>query len=229
MDETHSIIALLPMKAHSERVPNKNIRPFCGRPLYHHIMETLLACPVIERVYIDTDSDVIAKDAPLQFGDRVGVLWRPEAIRGDFISMNVIIGYDLSQIAGSYFLQTHSTNPLLKSGTITNAVERFLSDATHDSLFSVTRRQARCYDHAGRPLNHDPREMLRTQDLPPVYEENSNLYLFSRRSFAKQGRRIGERPILFEMAKLEAVDIDDEADFKLAESLYQTQQMMVGR
>ena len=88
----------------------------------------------------------------------------------------------------------------------------------HDSLFSVTRWQTRLYGADGTPINHDPDVLLRTQDLPPVYEENSNLYLFTADQIAA-GRRIGDRPILFEIHPLEAVDIDDEHDFVLAEAL----------
>lgn len=213
------VIGLVPMKAHSERIPNKNLRPFCGRPLFHYILEALLACRYIEAIYIDTDGEAIAQEAMAHFKERVQILWRPESIRGDHVSMNVIIGHDVSQVPGTYFLQTHSTNPLLTSATITQAIERFVDVGDHDSLFSVTRIQARLYDRHGHPLNHDPREMRRTQDLAPIYEENSNLYLFSRSSFSHTGRRIGQRPLLFEMSKLEAMDIDDEEDFRLAESL----------
>lgn len=218
------ITALLPMKEHSERVPNKNLRSFAGRPLYRHILQTLLACPAIERVCINTDSESIARDVREHFSEPVMVLRRPEAIRGDCVSMNRIIDYDLSQVPGTRFLQTHSTNPLLTGTTMLRAIERFLEPGPHDSLFGVTRLQARCYTAEAAPINHRPEEMLRTQDLPPVYMENSNLYLFSRASFAKHGQRIGEQPILFEIPKPEALDIDDEMDFRLAEQLALSQQ-----
>lgn len=208
------------MKGHSERVPNKNLRSFGGRPLYRHIVNTLLACSHIDAVYINTDSDMIAKDAINTFDSRVKIIPRPAEISGDFVSMNVIIDYDLSQIDGDCFLQTHSTNPLLRMETISKAVERFLQRGEYDSLFGVNRYQSRFYDWQGKSFNHNPEEMLRTQDLPPLYEENSNLYLFSRESFNKRGRRIGDRPILFEIPRLEAIDIDIEEDFKLAEVIY---------
>lgn len=226
--EQQRIIALLPMKEHSERVPNKNLRPFMGLPLYRHIMHTLLDCPQIERVYVNTDGEAIARDIEEHFSGRVAVIWRPEAIRGDFISMNVIIGYDLSQVSGTYFLQTHSTNPLLKARTVMGAIDQFFAPGEHDSLFSVSRIQARLYEWNGRPLNHRPEEMLRTQDLPPVYLENSSFYLFSRASFAACGRRIGRHPLQFEVPKLEALDIDEEEDFKLAEAIAMTQQQGAG-
>jgi N-acylneuraminate cytidylyltransferase len=211
------VTALVPMKGHSQRIPNKNLRPFFGRPLYHQILLTLLECPEVETIVINTDSDEIAREAAHSFQERVRILRRPADICGDFVSMNTIIQYDLSQVSGDFFLQTHSTNPLLKSSTLRKAMELFFKNEGYDSLFGVTRRQARFYTREGSPINHDPREMLRTQDLPSLYEENSNLYLFSRQSFQRTGRRIGERPFLFEIPKLEAIDIDDETDFKLAE------------
>lgn len=215
------IAALVPMKGHSERVPNKNIRTFCGAPLYHRVVEALLASRYVEEVVINTDSEVIAADAVANFG-RVRIVERPESIRGDFVPMNAIIAHDLSQSPGDHFLQTHSTNPLLATATIDRAIETYFEQLeTRDSLFSVTRWQTRFYDQEGRAVNHNPAELLRTQDLPPLYEENSNLYLFSKGSFLAAGeKRIGLHPQMFEMDRLEAVDIDEESDFRIAEVLY---------
>lgn len=215
------IIALVPMKAHSERVPNKNMRSFCGRPLYHHVMETLLSSRYVKEIYINTDSQMIGEDAKKHF-DRVHIIERPESIRGDLIPMNDIIAYDLSQIKGEHFLQTHSTNPFLTAATIDRAIECYFENLErYDSLFTVTRHQTRLYWQDGCPVNHNPKELLRTQDLPPVFEENSNMYFFSKFSFQDSGnRRIGLRPQMFEMDSLEAIDIDEERDFRLAEILY---------
>lgn len=215
------ITALLPMKGHSERVPNKNLRDFCARPLYHHVMDSLLASKHIKQVVINTDSETIAGDAKKHFG-RVRIIDRPEEIRGDFVEMNTIIGYDLSQCGGEHFLQTHSTNPLLTTATIDKAIERYFEGmGEHDSLFSVTRWQTRFYDKEGKPVNHNPKELLRTQDLPPLYEENSNIYIFSKDSFIKAGnKRIGLKPQMFQMDRLEAIDIDEESDFLMAGAIY---------
>ena len=155
--------------------------------------------------------------------DRVKIIDRPEEIRGDFVSMNPIIAYDLSQLPGEHFLQTHSTNPLLTTKTIDKGIALYFHNlGTYDSLFTVTRHNTRYYWSDGSPINHNPQEMLRSQDLPPILEENSNLYVFSRESFKRSGnRRIGLKPYLFEMNKLEAIDIDEEEDFLLAELLCQ--------
>jgi CMP-N-acetylneuraminic acid synthetase len=213
------LVALLPMKGHSERVPNKNIRDFCGKPLYHWILESLLASDYIDHVVINTDSQRIANDAIANF-DRVRVIDRPASIQGDHTPMNDIIAYDLSNTEAEHYIQTHSTNPLLRTDTMNRAVERYLSRLDeYDSLFSVTRLQTRLYSKDGLPMNHDPKILLRTQDLEPLFEENSNIYVFSKASFTKSKNRIGEKPQIMEIEKLESVDIDEESDFKIAEML----------
>lgn len=211
------------MRHESERVPGKNYRPLGGRPLFHHIIQALLKSQAITEIVIDTDSDVIRADAERNF-PRVRVLDRPEELRGGMISMNDVLMHDVQQVDADYYLQTHSTNPLLRGSTVARAVDQFLGTrAQHDSLFSVTRIQARFWDRAASPINHDPRALIRTQDLEPVYIENSCLYLFSRESLEQHGSRIGERPLLFELPATEAWDIDEEADFRVVEALYVAQ------
>jgi CMP-N-acetylneuraminic acid synthetase len=214
------IAALIPMRHHSERVPEKNYRPFAGRPLYHHIVLSLLQCPAVDKVIIDTDSPFIMDDASRHF-PQIQLLERPEHLIADTISMNDVLLNSVTQVAADYYLQTHSTNPLLRSDTISRAVRAFL-DAfpAHDSLFSVTRIQSRMWDSSGAAVNHDPSVLLRTQELQPLYEENSCLYIFTRSTLENRRNRLGEHPLMFEIDRLEAWDIDEESDFRIAELLY---------
>ncbi len=210
-----NIVALLPMRHHSQRVPGKNYRPLAGRPLYQHILETLLAVPEIGGILVDTDSPPIIEGLRRDF-PHVQVIDRPEHLRADTIPMNEILLYDTSQVEADFFLQTHSTNPLLRPQTISKAIQAFLTDyPTHDSLFSVTRLHTRLYDQAGKALNHDSNILLQTQDLPPVYEENSCLYIFTRANLSRRLNRIGDRPLMFEINPAEAWDIDEEIDFDI--------------
>jgi CMP-N-acetylneuraminic acid synthetase len=223
------VIALMPMKGHSERVENKNLRKFDGAPLYHATLKSLLNAECIDEVLVNTDSAEIKEDVRASFDERVTIIDRPDIIKGDFVSMNDIIKYDLTQCSGDLFLQTHSTNPLLTAKTIEEAVRTYLArDEKYDSMFSVTRIQTRFYNNEGAPLNHDPDILMRTQDLIPVYEENSNFYIFTKSSFAAAGgRRIGIRPKLFEMNRIEAIDIDEVEDFLLAEILYKNREALL--
>lgn len=217
------ITALLPMKGHSERIKDKNIRLFNDKPLFFHVLETLEEVSLIKKIIINTDSKTIenmAKDYP-----KVQIHKRPVELCGDFVSMNKILSYDLEHSNETHFLQTHSTNPLLKKETIEDAIATYFKEikSGKDSLFSVTKHQSRFYSHEHSPINHNPLKLIRTQDLPPIYEENSNLYIFSKTSFNEaHQQRIGKRPILFEINKLEAIDIDETEDFILAENIQKT-------
>jgi CMP-N-acetylneuraminic acid synthetase len=214
------IVALVPMRHHSERVPGKNYRLFAGRPLYHHIIKSLLSCSMINEVVIDTDSPIIFKDAEEHFPE-VKLIERPVSLRADTTPTNEVLQHDLHQVEADFYLQTHSTNPLLQTETITQAIESFLKVyPIYDSLFSVTKLHTRLWNQLGQPINHNPAILLRTQDLPPIYEENSNLYIFSRDTLEKRRNRLGERPLMFEIGALEAYDIDEELDFQIAEFLY---------
>ena len=217
----HTLNALLPMKGNSERLINKNLKSFNGLPLYHSIIYSLLAISAIDKIIINTDSEEIKNDALNNFSF-VKIIDRPVEIQGDYVPMNKIIEHDLNIVDGEHFIQTHATNPLLEPETVHRAIERYFNSlANCDSLFSVTKLQTRLYCKDGSPINHNPSELLRTQDLPPVYEENSNFYIFSKDSFRRAGNnRIGLNPQMFEVPKLEAIDIDEPEDFVLAETLY---------
>lgn len=219
MTTPHPIVAFVPMRHASERVPGKNYRSLAGRPLYHHIVETLLQCPQIDLVCIDTDSPIIMDDATIHF-PQVKVLLRPEHLRDGATPMNDVLLNAVAQVKADFYLQTHSTNPLLKVETVARAIEQFLAQSEHDSLFGVTRLQTRLYSADGKAMNHDPEVLLRTQDLPPVYEENSNLYLFSETILQQRLNRIGYNPMMFEIDREEAWDIDEDIDFRVAEFLY---------
>lgn len=216
-----NIVALLPMKGNSERIPNKNLKSFAGKPLYHTIVDTLVTSKYIKQIIVDTDSEAIKADIIRNY-KFIDIINRPAEIQGDFTPMNSIIAYDISQTNSEFFLQTHSTNPLLTIESLDKAIEIFYDHkTTHDSLFSVTRIQSRLYWKDGKSVNHNPNELLRTQDLEPIFNENSNFYIFSKLSFSNAGnRRIGLRPLMFEVDKIEATDIDEPQDFIIAEALY---------
>ncbi len=214
-----TITALVPMRHTSERVPGKNYRPLAGKPLYAHIIETLLAVAEVSRVVVDTDSPVIISGLRQNY-PQVMILERPEHLRAGTIPMNEILLHDTALAPADLYLQTHSTNPLLKAETLSRAIQALrASYPAHDSLFGVTRLQVRLWDQLARPINHNPAILLRTQDLPPVFMENSCVYLFTRQTLEQRRNRIGERPLMFEVDPAEAWDIDEESTFQVVETL----------
>ena len=136
--------------------------------------------------------------------------------------MNRVLADDIQHVDADIYLMTHATNPLLLPKTVEQALKAFAdardTDAA-DSLFSVTPFQTRFYREGGEPINHDPIDLIRTQELPVWYEENSNLYLFTAASFSRTNARIGERPMMFVTPRGESVDIDDDETWALAEAI----------
>jgi CMP-N-acetylneuraminic acid synthetase len=210
------------MKARSQRVKGKNFKRLGDRPLFRWILDTLLSLDTIAEVIINTDARSILAENGLQEGGRVRIRDRRPDLCGDTVSMNLILADDIANVQADTYLMTHTTNPMLNAHTISDALARYSAAraaGTADSLFTVNRVQTRFYRADASPVNHDPADLVQTQDLEPWFEENSNLYIFSRDSFSKTNARIGKAPMLYEMDKLEAIDIDTPEDWALAEAV----------
>lgn len=219
------IVALLPMKANSERVKGKNFREFNGKPLFRWTLDTLLAIKEIDQVIINTDAREILAENGLIEADRIVIRDRKKEICGDMVSMNLIIEDDVKNIDADIYLMTHTTNPLMKAITVRDALESFQKQKNSrdvDSLFTVDKIQTRFYREDCSAVNHDPDKLLRTQDLEPWFEENSNLYIFTKEAFDKTNARIGENPMMYETSKFESIDIDtpDDWDFAIVVANY---------
>lgn len=222
MSGSSRCVALLPMKANSQRVKGKNFRPLHGKPLFSWILDSLLAIDAIDAVVINTDARHILAENGLTEGGRVIIRDRKPELCGDTVSMNLILADDIAAVPADTYLMTHTTNPLLSTATIQAALDSYragVAAGTADSLFTVNKIQTRFYRADGSAVNHDPDNLIQTQDLEPWFEENSNLYIFSRDSFASTNARIGRKPLLHVMDKMEAVDIDTPEDWALAEAV----------
>jgi CMP-N-acetylneuraminic acid synthetase len=215
------------MKANSTRVKGKNFREFCGKPLFRWILDTLLEVKEISQIVINTDARNILAENGLLETDRIVIRDRKPHICGDHVSMNLVLSDDVANIPADLYLMTHTTNPLLSAATIRRAIVDFQgakAEGKADSLFTVDRVQNRFYRSDCSPVNHDPGNLIPTQDLEPWFEENSNLYIFTPESFFKTSARIGERPIMLESPALESIDIDTPDDWQLANAVARLKQ-----
>ena len=217
-------IALLPMKRHSSRVPGKNFKEFCGKPLFHWVLETLIDIPKIDKIIINTDAIDILQKHQITNNAKIILRDRPKNLCGDEVSMNKIIKDDIDHVDATRYIMTHTTNPLISKETIESALDYYLSKCEggeNDSLFTANKVQTRFYTENATPINHDPNNLIPTQDLTPWFEENSNLYIFSKSSFLKTDARIGAKPVLFTTPLKESIDIDTLEEWELGEALTQ--------
>lgn len=207
------------MKANSERVKGKNFRNFNGKPLFQWVLDSLLAVPAIDEVIINTDARHILAENGLIDSGRVRIRDRKPEICGDFVSMNLVLADDVENVEADVYLMTHTTNPLMSADTIKKALDAFIEakeKGSADSLFTVDKIQTRFYREDCSAVNHDPDNLIRTQDLEPWYEENSNLYIFTEGSFEKTNARIGKKPMMYVSPRFESIDIDDQDDWDFA-------------
>lgn len=216
---TNKVVALLPMKANSERVKGKNFRKLGGKPLFRWILDELLVVEEIDKIIINTDARDTLEDNGLSGSDRIIIRDRKKGLCGDLVSMNLIIADDLCAIDADTYIMTHTTNPFISSGTICEGLRQFHSSEAHDSLFTVNKVQTRFYREDTSAVNHDPNNLIRTQDLEPWYEENSCLYYFTQKSFSKTNARIGKNPQMMVTPPLESLDIDEPHDWEMVSAL----------
>ncbi len=208
--------AFIPIKEKSERVKNKNFRKIDEKPLFYFILNTLTTIKQITEIVIDHDTDKVRSEIEKYF-DNLKFTKRGEHLLDPHESVNKIIEANLENFKNKFIFQTHVTNPLLTKETIESSLNKFLIH--EESLFSVTKHQARFYNSEIDPLNHDLGQLLSTQHLEPWYEENSNFYIFSKEQFLKNKSRINQASKIHIVSKTESIDIDTEEDLELVVKL----------
>tara|TARA_R110002020_G_scaffold29001_1_gene91793 strand:- start:13216 stop:13863 length:648 start_codon:yes stop_codon:yes gene_type:complete len=207
----------IPIKHLSQRVEGKNFRDFGGEPLFKH---TLLKY-VDDEVYVDTDSekviDLIRGDHRLA---NVIVSKRKDELRGHEVSVcDLIQDFIKTNNIRTNIVQIHVTSPFLKRETILKASE--LMDK-HDSVVACNVYRSRFWreeTYGYCPVNHNPTKMEQTQDLPPLYEENSAFYIFDPNVMLKTNSRVGINPYFYGIMTPENIDIDIESDWNHAVGL----------
>ena len=214
--------ALLPIKSESQRVPNKNFKILNNKPLFMWILEKLVSINEVDQIIINTDAvRKVRSKLGVKINKKIFIKSRISSLRGNKVSMNKIIEDDLKDSKNENIIMTHATNPLLTKKFICKCISEYKNSIKkdYDSLVTFDQFFGRFFDHNLRPINHRQGQLIQTQDLKPLYFENSNLYLFSKKSFKKKKNRIGSKPKSMISPKETSLDIDDQKDWTIAEKL----------
>lgn len=216
---SNKVTALVPIKSETEMI-NGKLRLFNNKPLYKTLLDKLENIFAIDEIIVDTDLIEIESELTKMYR-KVKFVPRPKELLKNDTDINEIIKYDLEQTENNeIFIQTHINKPLLKKETIATALKQFVEvEEKYDSLFSVNTYHSRFYNHKNQAINHEMSHLLRTQNLNPVYEENSCFYIFTKESFLKNNNRIGINPFLFDISSVESLKLKDSLSYKLAEIL----------
>ena len=210
-------IAIIPARSGSKRLPNKNILPFNGLPLFvHSILFAQKNSSIINDIVVSTDSDHIAELAR-KYG--ATVIKRPPELSGDLEPAVTALEHTLRNLENTYdhVILLQPTNPLRPENLLEEAYEAFL-EHTPENLITVSRSYKKTGKIEGNrfvPVNYSPGQ--RSQDISPDYYENGLLYII-RSEIILQGKISGRAPFPFVVEHPYAeVDIDTEHDLKKAQ------------
>ncbi len=209
------VVAFVPMKLNNRRLPQKNTKPFTGgEPLCHYILSTLSGVGEIDEVYAYCSSPEIQVYLP----EGVRYLGRSTSLDRDETSISEVLRQFAGEVFADVYILTHATAPFVSGDSIRKGIAAVCGGG-YDSAFAVRKVQDFLW-RDGEPLNYDPANIPRTQDLPVIYGETSGFYIYKRSVVTELGRRIGEKPFLVEVGGVEGIDIDEEEDFMIADAVY---------
>lgn len=204
----------IPIKANSERVVGKNLRMLNGKKLYQYICEHVKEADVFDDVYIDTNSEEVAK-----YAEKMGFIYlerKPELAEKTANGNDLLVHHFELFPNYDFYFQLFATAPYMQPETIKACYKQLLDTQDYDSCFTALANHS-FYWYGGTPVNYRPCVLPRSQDMQPVIEETTGLYGISKESLNKYRCRIGANPYIHFVNKFEAVDINTEEDFKIAE------------
>ena len=204
------VVALVPIKLNSQRLPNKNILPLAGKPLCWHLLNTLCQVDKIDEVYAYCSNEEVVKYIPSQ----AVFLKRDKELDGDLVKGFDIYRKFIAEVDADIYVLAHTTSPFIKKPSIEKALEKVLQ-GENDSAFSAERIQTFAW-YKGKPINYDINDVPRTQDMEPIWVETSAFFIFEKEIFTKHNRRIGFKPYIQEVSDIEAIDIDEKKDYEMA-------------
>lgn len=213
--ESKKIVAVVPIKLNSQRLPQKNIKKFKnGKPLCWYILSTLLEVSEIDEVYVYCSNPIIKEFIP----DQVKFLLRSESLDTDCTSMTEILSTFANTVRADIYVMTHVTAPFVKKASIEKGLRAVIYDE-YDSAFAAKKVQDFLWQD-GVPFNYALDNIPRTQDLKPIFMETSGFYIYEDIVIREWNRRIGNKPFIVEVGEIEGIDIDEEEDFIIANAVY---------
>lgn len=215
------IVAFVPAKGSSERVPSKNLRILDGEYLFRRKLKQLLACPQIDEVWLDTESDDLidkASDLPIR------IMKRDPALATNATDGHEMFENECRQVPDAdIVIQALCTAPFVDAKTISQGLGKLLASPDNDSLVAVTRSKQ--YQWTGSDPDYGRGRIPNSVDLPPSIVEAMSLYMVRRTAPEYPAKRFGATPLMLELDAREAIDINYLEDLDLAEMICRGERM----
>jgi CMP-N-acetylneuraminic acid synthetase len=204
------VVAFVPIKLKSQRLPNKNILPIAGQPLCWHILDALTRIEEIDEIYVYCSDEKVKDYIP----EKAKFLKRDNRLDGELVKGFDIYDAFIKDVDADVYILAHTTSPFIKPKTFESALNKMINE-DFDSAFSAQRIQTFAW-YKGKAINYDLNDVPRTQDMEPIYVETSGFFMFEKEIFTEHRRRIGFKPYIQEVDNIEAVDIDTKEDYDFA-------------
>ncbi|MCR2822016.1 acylneuraminate cytidylyltransferase family protein [Lederbergia panacisoli] len=204
------VIAFVPIKLNSQRLPKKNILPLGYHSLCWYVFDTLLKINKIDEVCVYCSDEKVMSYLP----PNVTFIQRDQYFDGDLVKGNEIYESFIEKVDSDIYILAHTTSPFISQDSVANALDNVLS-GSYDSALSVQKKQTFVW-YQGQTLNYEMKDIPRTQDIEPIYIETSGFYMFQKHHFTENRRRIGFNPYFQELDDIEAIDIDTKDDYEFA-------------
>ena len=207
------IVAIMPIKLKNERCPGKNIRLLGKKPLLQYELDSLKETNLCDSINVFCSDEAVVPYLP----EKVKFIKRSARLDLPTSNFTQIFENFMEIMEADIYVYAHATAPFVTVETMKQCIEAVKSGG-YDSAFCARKLQDFLWKK-GEPLNFNGDDLPRTQDLEPIYQETSGIYVFKKEVFEKYRRRIGKKPFIKEVSFKEAVDIDTGDDFDLAQSL----------
>ena len=209
------VVCIVPIKQNSKRVKGKNFKKLGKIPLYEHLFIKLKKTN-FDEIYIDSDSDIIKKKTA-QYGFKF--IERSPTLAKDSANGNDLLLHHMKLIPDAeYYFQIFVTSPLIKINTINNCIKKLKSTNTYDSILTATKIYS-WFWFKDKPVNYNPKILPRSQNAKPIIRETTGLYGIKKKALLKEKCRIGKKPYFYFVDTIEAIDIDENIDFKIVSSI----------
>lgn len=207
------IVSFIPIKLNNQRLPGKNIMLLEGKPLCNYLFDTINKIDMITEKYVYCSDEKIKKYIP----QGINFLKRDSYLDGFQVKGLEIIERFVQDVDADIYVLSHVTQPFTKAESIKKALDKVVNEG-YDSAFSCVRIQDYCW-YQGKTFNYDMKDIVRTQELEPIYKETGAFFIFRKEVFTNLHQRIGNKPYMCVIDELEAVDIDEPEDFEFAKAV----------
>ena len=229
-------IAIITARGGSKRIPGKNIRPFCGKPILLYSVETACMCGLFDEVMVSTDSEEIAGIA--RAGGAIVPFLRSSQTSGDYASTADVLLEVLNEYEkrGQHFdtiCCIYHTAPFVTPQKLENAV-KLLEAEEADCVVPIVRysfppQRAFVLRDGFTVMRYPEHAKSRSQDLEPYFHDCGQFYCLRTASFLEQKKVFMDRMLSVEMPEMEVQDIDNETDWELAELKYKLMEKTNGQ